>query len=119
MNWYIYCYNDPVSFADVDGRKGRKYSPSKWNDDPSSPFSIRTNCYAYALDFYGKITYGKFTGDPFTGIHPGWLSNKNLRGAGHLKSYDQVDPEKVITYAEEDAKAMGTIFKKPKGSPLG
>ena len=80
---------------------------------------MRTNCYAYALDFNGKITYGKFTGDTFSGIQPGWLSNKNLRGAGHLKHYDQVDPEKVVAYAEAGAAAMGTIFRRPDGSPLG
>ena len=118
LNWYIYCYNDPVSFADVDGRKGKKYNPSKRNDNPSSPVSvrIRTNCYAYALDFDGKVTYGRLTGEQLWGkLLPGKLSNKNLRGYGHLLNYDQIDPQKVVYYATKDAEKMGTTFREPNG----
>ena len=60
MNWYVYCYNNPIMLLDSDGKRPRRYQPELWNNNEIILRS--TNCYAYALDFSGMITYGKAEG---------------------------------------------------------
>ncbi len=57
LNWYSYCYNNPIIYVDIDGAKPRQYQPDEWNDNNIIQYS--TNCYAYALDFRGGITLRK------------------------------------------------------------
>ena len=99
LNWYTYCYNNPIVYIDYTGEAPRPYEPDKWNNRDIQP---RTNCYAYAFDWLGEITYGNYVG---TQLHsrpsetfaaqPGMLRNsvKTLL-LKHWKCAKDVDMQK-------------------------
>lgn len=90
----------------------RPYEPHKWNEKDQLQYS--TNCYAYALDFLGKVTYGKLENKIIFPIkckpQPGViakLSNNIIKTKKNLDNFKI----NIVQNALLDAKSGGYCFK--------
>lgn len=112
LNWYSYCYNNPIIYVDIDGAKPRQYQPDEWNDNNIIQYS--TNCYAYALDFRGGITYGNQKGTifPIGRPQPGdFLDNSSYTLLRHLYNNTSNTQTRVVAGSMLDAMGNGHTFR--------
>jgi RHS repeat-associated protein len=119
QNWYQYGSANPVTYIDISGLKALPYRPGWWNNGYTNDPQGNTNCYAYALNFRGTITYGKgaFQYHFTIGVllQPGEIAGYNTAKDEYRLFYKNsrlIDPYQVAYYAEQDAIANGHTFKK-------